>query len=56
MKGGLTIQEMAIRKQKSSNLDATLEWLEGRIDSEKLMTVERMLRQSLRHFSDEAPK
>lgn len=47
MNGGLTVQEMGIRKQKAANLDAVLEWLNGRIDSEKLMTVEAILRKGL---------
>jgi len=47
MKGGLTQQEMEVRKIKARNLDAALEFLKGRLDSERLMAVERILRKDL---------
>ena len=54
MKGGLTLQELELRKQKASNCDEALRWLEGRIDSEKLITVQRILLTGLRPADQEA--
>ncbi len=47
MKGGVTERDMVLRKQKAANCDAALEWLEGRIDSEKLITLRDILRRNL---------
>ena len=47
MKGGVTYQDMELRKQKAKNLDEALEFLRGNIDSERLMTVEHILRKGL---------
>lgn len=47
MKGALTAEELELRKKKAANLDKALEWLKGRADSEKLMTVDRILREGL---------
>jgi hypothetical protein len=38
---------MEIRRQKAANLDRALEWLKGRTDSEALVKLEAILRQSL---------
>lgn len=47
MKGALTERELELRKLKAANLDRALEWLKGRADSEKLMTVDAILREGL---------
>ena len=47
MNGGLTYRDMDLRKQKAKNLDEALEFLRGNMDSEKLMTVERILRRGI---------
>lgn len=47
MRGGLTVQEMDLRKKKAENLDAALAWLEGRFVSEDAMTLRRILLQGL---------
>ncbi len=47
MNGGVTHQDMVLRKQKAANCDAALAWIEGRIDSEKLITVRDILRRGL---------
>ncbi|HKS96736.1 MAG TPA: hypothetical protein VJV74_11485 [Terriglobia bacterium] len=47
MKGGVTYEDMEIRKIKARNLDEALEYLQGRLDSEKLMRVEAILRRDL---------
>jgi hypothetical protein len=48
MNGGLTHQEMELRKLKARNLDEALAWMRGRIDSEKLQALERILRRDLK--------
>ena len=47
MNGGLTHQELELRKIKAANCDEALEWIEGRIDSEKLLTVQDILRRGI---------
>lgn len=47
MKGGLTVQEMELRKRKAENCDAALAWIAGRIDCEKLLTLQDILRKGL---------
>ena len=50
----LTLNELEILRAKSVALDKTVEWLKGQIDSEKLMTVNTMLRNWMR--SDGSPR
>jgi len=47
MNGGLTQQELEMRKIKARNLDAALKFLSGRMDSERLLAVEKILRKDL---------
>ncbi len=47
MNGGLTHQELELRTRKAANCDAALAWIEGRIDSEKLITLRDILRRGL---------
>ena len=47
MNGGLTAVELELRKQKAANLDAALDWIEGRIDCDSLITVQDILRRGL---------
>ena len=42
MNGGLTYKDLDTLKRKAKALDEIREWLRGRIDSEKLLTVEAM--------------
>ena len=43
MNGGLTYKDLDTLKRKAKALDDLREWLHGRIDSEKLLTVEAMI-------------
>jgi len=43
MNGGLTYKDLDTLKRKAKALDDLREWLRGRIDSEKLLTVEAMI-------------
>lgn len=43
MKGGLTEATLREWKAKAKALDEALEWLDGRIDTEDLMTVSKIL-------------
>jgi len=43
MNGGLTYKDLDTLKRKAKVLDDLREWLRGRIDSEKLLTVEAMI-------------
>lgn len=47
MNGGLTHQELELWKRKARNLDAALAYLNGRINSEEMMHVERILREGI---------
>jgi hypothetical protein len=44
MNGGLTEATLREWKAKAAALDEALEWLNGRIDSESLITINRILR------------
>jgi hypothetical protein len=46
MNGGLTYKDLDTLKRKAKALDDIREWLRGRIDSEKLLTVEAMVEQA----------
>lgn len=43
MNGGLTYKDLDTLKRKAKALDEIREWLRGRIDIEKLLTVEAMV-------------
>jgi len=43
MNGGLTYKDLDTLKRKAKALDDLREWLRGRIDSEKLLTVEALI-------------
>jgi len=43
MNGGLTYKDLDTLKRKAKALDDLREWLRGRIDNEKLLTVEAMI-------------
>jgi hypothetical protein len=44
MKGGLTIYEMDERRWKARRYDAAVAWLTGRVDNERAMVVQDILR------------
>jgi len=46
MNGGLTYKDLDTLKRKAKALDDLRDWLRGRIDSEKLLTIEAMLEQA----------
>jgi hypothetical protein len=43
MNGGLTYKDLDTLKRKAKALDDIRDWLRGRIDSEKLLTIEAMV-------------
>jgi hypothetical protein len=43
MNGGLTYKDLDTLKQKAKALDDIRDWLRGRLDSEKLITVSHMV-------------
>ena len=43
MNGGLTHQEMEIRKRKAEVLDELREWLRGRAQSEEAVEIQRRI-------------
>jgi hypothetical protein len=47
MNGGLTLQELELRKQKAANLDAALDWIKGASGTEDAMKIGRILRRGL---------
>lgn len=47
MNGGLTYKDLDILKKKADNLDAALEYLRGRVDSEDLIKLESILLRGL---------
>jgi len=56
MKGGLTLQELELRKRKAANLDLALTWMDGRIDSESLLTVRDILRDGIQERLEHSPE
>ena len=50
----LTVDQLEILRAKAAALDEAVEWLQGRIDSEGLMTVNKILRNWMR--SDGTPR
>lgn len=47
MNGGLTYKDLDVLKLKARNLDAALEFLSGRVDCERALVVESILRRDL---------
>lgn len=43
MKGALTYKDLDAMKRKAKALDEIRDWLRGRIDSEKLLTISDMI-------------
>jgi hypothetical protein len=48
VKGALTYKDLDAMKRKATALDSIREWLQGRIDSEKLVTISEMVERAYR--------
>ena len=54
MNGGLTEHTLRVWKAKALALDEAVEWLHGRVDSQGLLTVQKILRGWMK--ADGSPK
>ncbi len=51
MNGALTYKDLDVMKRKARVLDDIREWLRGRIDSEKLITISDMVERAYKEAS-----